>query len=296
MSQPTSQSMSQKNPYRTMITRQAELLREGAALPLGGLAPLDSPVPAVGAPKALIFSPHPDDECIIGGLPLRLLRECGMHVINVAVTLGRQPERQAPRWSELEEACAYIGFGLLRTTENGLLNIDCVTRERKPEIWRAAVAVIAEIPEAEQPDVIFIPHDNDWHPAHIGTHHLVLDALAGLPSAFACHVIETEFWGAMATPNLMVESDPDDVADLAAALSFHVGEVARNPYHLRLPAWMIDNVRRGSELVQGKGETAPAMTFATLYRLRRWADGSIQDVLPAGRVLAAADDLRSLFA
>ena len=140
-----------------------------------------------------------------------------------------------------------------------------------------------------------MPHDNDWHPAHIGTHFLVNDALAGLPRNFACHVIETEFWGAMATPNLMVESCPDDVADLAAALSFHVGEVARNPYHLRLPAWMIDNVRRGSELVQGKGETAPEMTFATLYRLRRWTDGGLQDVLSAGKVLLAADDPSHLF-
>jgi LmbE family N-acetylglucosaminyl deacetylase len=36
----------------------------------------------------LIFSPHPDDECIIGGLALRLLREAKWNVINVAVTLG----------------------------------------------------------------------------------------------------------------------------------------------------------------------------------------------------------------
>ena len=54
----------------------------------------------------------------------------------------------------------------------------------------------------------------------------------------------------------MVESSAADVADLMAALSLHVGEVARNPYHLRLPAWMIDNVRRGAELVGGQGGAA----------------------------------------
>ncbi len=46
----------------------------------------------------------------------------------------------------------------------------------------------------------------DWNSTHIGTHYLLVDALARQASGFACHVVETEFWGAMATPNLMVES------------------------------------------------------------------------------------------
>ncbi|MGI9510914.1 MAG: PIG-L deacetylase family protein [Geminicoccaceae bacterium] len=287
-------TMSRDNPYRSMIARQAALLQEGKALPLGGIPACDRPVPDKAAGKALIFSPHPDDECIIGGLALRLQRECGMQVINIAVTQGRHPERQAARLAELQNACAFIGFDLLQTAENGLHDIDLTTRERHPEAWSAAVAVIADILDAQKPDVIFLPHDSDWHPAHIGTHHLVLDALASLPATFACTVVETEFWAAMATPNLMIESSPDDVADLAAALSFHVGEVARNPYHLRLPAWMIDNVRRGSELVQGKGEAAPDMTFATLYRLGRWANGRLQEVLSKGQVLNADEDVAGL--
>ena len=60
----------------------------------------------------------------------------------------------------------------------------------------------------------------------------------------------------MATPNLMVESSPEDLADMMAALSFHVGEVQRNPYHLLVPAWMQDNVRRGGEVVGGQGGAA----------------------------------------
>ena len=287
--------MSKENPYRAMAASYVALLRNGAALPLGGLAPLDLPAPDADAPKALIFAPHPDDECIIGGLPLRLLRQSRMQVTNVAVTQGSRPERQAERWRELQEACSHIGFGLLPTIENGLLDVNLASREQQPGRWATAVDIIAEILRAHDPDVIFIPHDNDWHPVHIGTHFLVNDALAAQPQDFACHVIETEFWGAMARPNLMVESSPDDVGDLAAALSFHVGEVARNPYHLRLPAWMIDNVRRGSELVQGKGQSAPAMTFATLYRLRRWTGGGLQDALSAGTVLLAADDPSHLF-
>jgi len=111
----------------------------------------------------------------------------------------------------------------------------------------------------------------------------------------ACQVVETEFWGAMDAPNLMVESSAADVADLVAALSLHVGEVARNPYHLRLPAWMMDNVRRGAELVGGQGGTAPRFAFATLYRLRRWENGQFYDVLKGGQVLSSQDDLSKLF-
>jgi hypothetical protein len=93
----------------------------------------------------------------------------------------------------------------------------------------------------------------------------------------------------------MVESSAADVADLVAALSLHVGEVARNAYHLRLPAWMMDNVRRGAELVGGQGGAAPRFAFATLYRLSRWANGRLHPVLEQGRVLSNKDDLSELF-
>ncbi len=79
---------------------------------------------------------------------------------------------------------------------------------------------------------------------------------------------------------------------MMAALSFHVGEVQRNPYHLLVPAWMQDNVRRGGELVGGQGGAAPDFTFATLYRLRRWVNGGFQNVYEGGRHLAAGSRRR----
>ena len=108
--------------------------------------------------------------------------------------------------------------------------------------------------------------------------------------------METEFWGAMDTPNLMVESSENDLVDLLTALSFHVGEVQRNPYHVRMPAWMIDNVRRGGELVGGQGGAAPNFAFATLYRLRRWRNGAFEQVLSKGRFLALTENPCALFA
>src|SRR4051794_7147234 len=106
------------HPYRHFVAETARLLREARACPHGGYPPAPrpreappcppggSPPPprpalATDAPRALLFSPHPDDECITGALPLRLLRESGMRVIDVAVTQGGNKQRQEPRLDEL---------------------------------------------------------------------------------------------------------------------------------------------------------------------------------------------------
>ena len=277
------------NPYRQFVASCAGLVASGKALPLGNIPPHGRPGPIVGAAKALIFSPHPDDECIIGGLALRLLREAGWRVINVAVTQGSNRERQAARWMELQNACRWIGFDLEQTIPNGLEKINSKTRANDPARWSDAVAVIAALLSKHQPRVIFLPHEHDWNSTHIGTHFLVMDALKTLPANFETVMIETEFWGQMPSPNLMVESSVEDVADLLAALSFHVEEVRRNPYHLRLPAWLMDNVRRGAELVGGQGKTAPDFKFATLYRARRWRNGRDEELFSDGRQISTKD-------
>ena len=77
------------NLFRKFVSEHAWLFQGGKKLPLGSPKkfPWHPKVPD-NAPKALIFSPHPDDECIVGGLALRLLREAKWNVVNVAVTLG----------------------------------------------------------------------------------------------------------------------------------------------------------------------------------------------------------------
>ncbi len=276
------------NPYRKFVSAFANEIAEGKSLPLGGIPPHGRPAPSPDAPTALIFSPHPDDECIIGGFALRLQREAGMRVINVAVTLGSKKERQEGRWHELKNACDWLEFGLEKTGPHGLEGINLQTRANKPEHWDAAVKVIAALLVKHQPKVIFFPHELDWNSSHVGTHHLVMDALKASPN-FSTTIVETEFWGQMASPNLMVESSEEDVADLLAALSYHVEEVRRNPYHLRLPAWLIDNVRRGAELVGGQGGAAPDFMFATLYRVRKWENGAIQEVYQGGKQISVRD-------
>lgn len=286
--------MALNNPYQTFVDGFARLLTEGAALSPAGLTPPARPPVAADVPTALIFAPHPDDEVIIGGLPLRLLRELKINVVNVAVTLGSRLERRAGRWQELKQACGYIGFGLVTPSEKGLEGINLTARKQDPKQWATSVEAIAGILTTHRPSIVFAPHAEDWNQTHLGTHQLVLEAMAQCPG-LACRVVETEFWGAMDAPNLMVESSAAEVADLVAALALHVGEVARNPFHLRLPAWMIDNVRRGAELVGGQGGAAPPFTFATLYRLRGWAHGRLEEVLGRGQALSSRDDLSPLF-
>jgi N-acetylglucosamine malate deacetylase 1 len=282
------------NPYHKFAAEFDRLVREGRSFPLGNISPVARPAPAADAPTVLIFSPHPDDECIVGGLAVRLMREAGLRVINVAVTQGSNKERQQPRLQELRNACNWIGFDLVQTSPNGLEKVTPKTRAADPAFWSSMVRVVAEILARHRPRAILFPHEADWNGTHIGTHFLVMDALATLPADFRTALVETEFWGQIYTPNLMVELSLEHVADMLGALSFHVEEVRRNPYHLRLPAWLQDNVRRGAEVVGGQGGASPDFMFATLYRLRQWRDGRAVDAYTGGRQISLKDNPAAL--
>jgi N-acetylglucosamine malate deacetylase 1 len=283
------------NPFQKFVSESARVFESGKKLSAGKPRVFNrSKIPSA-APKALIFSPHPDDECIVGGLALRLSREAKWNVTNVAVTLGGKRGRQSGRLRELQCACMALGFDLVVPGRRGLERINLETRKKNRVRWTAAVKAVAQILTGHLPRVVFIPHEADGHPAHIGLHFLVLDALKTLPKEFKCHVVETEFWGRMTSPNLLVELGIGDVADLVAALACHVGEVRRNPYHARLPAWMLDNVRVGAELVGGRGGVAPDFTFATIYRLQNWHGGKLQNIFKGGKLLSAKQNPAALF-
>ncbi|HEY9171799.1 MAG TPA: PIG-L family deacetylase [Verrucomicrobiae bacterium] len=284
------------NPYLKFVTDCQHVVNEAKSIPLGGLAPLPKPQLPPNAPRALFFAPHPDDETIVGAMALRIAREAGMELIDVAVTQGSKKERQAGRLAELQNACRFLGYGLRTTGPCGLEKVTPKTRQNEPQLWAGMVKVIAQILDEYQPRVILFPHERDWNGTHIGTHYLVTDALKQMPAKFECFTIETEFWGAMDDPNLMVEVSAKDLADLIAATTFHLGEVARNPYHLSLPAWMMDNVRRGAEVCGGQGGAAPDFGFAALYRLRKWSQGKLVRFYEGGKLLPASVSAGTLFA
>ena len=112
-----------KNPYFSYTESFKKITESGKNLPYGNFEPLPKVQPKNDAPIALIMSPHPDDECIIGGLPLRLMRETGFRIVNVAITLGSNLDRRKERLRELHRACEWIGFELQEITENISINL-----------------------------------------------------------------------------------------------------------------------------------------------------------------------------
>jgi N-acetylglucosamine malate deacetylase 1 len=279
-----------KQPYRRFIDRLIAAEEDAKTVSPRDLDCPARPKAPPGAATAVLLSPHPDDECIVGGLALRLLRESGMRVVNVAVTLGGKPERKAARWAELIKACRVLGFEAVRPCADGYDEITRDGRNNDPNRWNAAVRGIVALLASLRPAVLFFPHAEDWHPAHVGVHDLAVDALRALGKDGACVCAETEFWRPMNDPNLLCEVAPGELADLMGALSAHEGETARNPYHLRLPAWMQDNVRRGGEVVGGQGGEPPAYRFATLYRATRWTGSDFVPLWDRGRLVGANED------
>jgi LmbE family N-acetylglucosaminyl deacetylase len=273
------------NPYRELVAHHSKWFREGKALPLGSDARVNPTRFSTSGPTVLIFSPHPDDECIVGGLPIRLQRECGWRVVNVAVTQGSRRDRQEERLVELRAACGFLDFGLETIGDRGLEKVSVSVRHSDPEGWRLKVSAIEGVLRRHLPRAILFPHANDWNATHVGVHHLVMDALQGLGKGLSTTLVETEFWGQNYCPNLLIEIGEEVLTDMITALTFHVGEVRRNPYHLTLPAWMINSVRLGGETVGGQGMAPPDFPFGTVYRVRRWADGIVQEAFSGGRVL-----------
>ena len=276
------------NPYLNYAQSAQALLKHGESLPYGGFPSPPKRDIKEGAPIALILSPHPDDECIIGGLPLRLLKEGSVRIVNVAITQGSNPDRKKERLNELEKACQWIGFELVQTCPSGLDRIRPETQTQDPQHWDEAVSILAEIFLNYNPHAIFVPHAKDWNQTHLGTHLLALDALKKTEDLSPI-LIETEYWGQMPEPNLMVENTVEEVAELLGALSHHQGELERNPFHLRLPAWMQDNVRRGAEVVGGQGRKAPDLDFATLYRVNKWKNQELVPAWSGGKMLPSSD-------
>ncbi len=225
------------------------------------------PVPFV----VMILSPHPDDECIVGSLALRLQKENNVHIVNVAVTLGSNKERQSERLKELEAACEHLEMELVVLHEN----------------WSKKTKELKSLILKYQPQLILAPHVKDHHPTHIKTGQLLKKVLDKKKNTL---IAWTEFWGQLEKPNTLVEVPSEILLLQMEALAKHVGEVSRNPYHLRLPAWMMDNVRRGSEVISGKGAASPTIPFGVLYQLQISKKGKLKDVkLPSSFLSHLAD-------
>ncbi len=277
----------------------AAKIKQSAELPGNSFSPAEKSgginLRAPASKRVLIFAPHPDDESMIGTLAIRLKKECGFEVVNVAVTLGSNKERREGRRRELESACNFLGWRLIICGREGFDDIKPDTKTRDPLHWENCVGEILEIMRRENPSVVLAPHTGDWNKTHIGTGLLVLDAIRKLGADFIGVLAQTEYWGAMPNANLMVEADSETLAEQIRAVSCHTKEVERNDYHLRLPSWMSDNVRRGGEIVGGQGAHAPSFAFGVIYNILTFKDGSLRPAFDAGRFISKQENISKIF-
>jgi LmbE family N-acetylglucosaminyl deacetylase len=226
----------------------------------------------------LILSPHPDDECISGALALRLQAENNAHVVNLAVTLGSNKARQKERESELQAACEFLEFELDVLAED----------------WKLKARELKSLIQKYQPQLIIAPHLKDFHPTHVRTGELLKKVLQSMKKESVI-VAWSEFWGPMTKPNCLLEVPEEILERQMRALEKHTGEIKRNPYHLRLPAWMMDNVRRGSELVSEPGSASASMAFGVLYQIQLLKRGKLVTLKLPEKILAAESDLGQIF-
>jgi len=281
------------------VQSHLRLLESGSQIPLTSdpSSSLLAPSAPSGPPlKVVICSPHPDDECVMGALPLRLRSELGAEVTNLAITFGSKQAERKRRLAELESACRVLDFGLRIPQEPlGFERVTLESRSGEPARWEAMTDTLAGVFADIHPDIVFAPHSEDWHPAHIGTHHLAVEAIAKAHPDSGHRpllLIETAYWHEHFSPNLMMGVSPEIAAVIIKALTEHAEEVRRNPYHLSYPSHLIENARRGAETVGGAGEAAPDIQLAELYHVAFAGPSGYLGPRSGGLIIGPREEIR----
>ncbi len=241
--------------FAAYVSQQSALWRAAHGQDAGAPAPL-SAVGLEPLTTLLLVAPHPDDECLMAGFALRAMEEWGTRVIVLPFSYGSKVERRTGRQEELRRAVTALGFELLDPRESSLLD------ELSPAELARSLAALA-------PDAVLFPHSGDGHPTHIRCSRQVSEVVTlwANTARKRLHLFETSYWQDLPEPNLMVDLTPDHVIRMGSALLEHRGEIERNPYHLSLPAHLIDSRRKGVERISGMGSRdAGSGLFAQLLR------------------------------
>jgi hypothetical protein len=219
----------------------------------------------------LILSPHPDDECLLGSMALRLKNENNTDVYNISFSLGSNPKRQKERLSELEKSCKVLGIKNIK-----IKNSDEIKK------WIKKL----------NPFLIISSSVDDRHPTHIKSAMTLKNEIKNLN--YSGFVAWGEYWGQLKNANTLIEISPEQLKLQTLALSKHLGEVSRNPYDLRLPAWMVDQVRKGSEFVCGSIHSSPPFVFGQTYQVEEFHLGK-KITGKKKSLVSCSDDLSDLF-
>ena len=279
--------------WQTYVEQYQELYESGLHVPeIPDHTPESQTLPMhAGRHEIIICAPHPDDETLNGALPLRLKRK-DTRILNLAMTLGSNPIRQEERKVELAAACRVLGFDCQLVQEPlGFTNLARDGEENTVAVRQQHIDILVRHFNRELPALILFPHARDGHPVHREVHRLVLAAARHHTQSENRQVLlaETEFWYPMEEPNLLLGVTPETIARLIVGLLCHRGEIARNPYHLSMPARLMDNVRRGRESMRFQEQELPS-PFAEIYRLSRLDHGRLQKIKGGTAVTIPPED------
>jgi LmbE family N-acetylglucosaminyl deacetylase len=221
------------------------------------------PIGLPESPKILILAPHPDDECLMAGFALRAKEEWGSSIYVLPYSFGSRVERRLQRKNEMKAAIQVLGFEL----------IDPRTDQK---LERLTMSEFVSACQSIQPDVILSPHPDDHHPAHVEASQMVRDFRVAQAALFSKEGakknqitwIQTEYWKHHSEPNFFLPLTMNHVIQMGQALQKHEGEISRNPYHLSLPAWLIDQARRAPEVLGGFGTDSDQFLFGVLLKIQ----------------------------
>jgi LmbE family N-acetylglucosaminyl deacetylase len=174
-------------------------------------------------------SPHPDDELLGAPATLMALRDAGHEILNVACSLGDEPERGY----ELVEACRRAGFELVIAPETEL----------------------ARLRAERAPDLMIGPSPHDRHPAHERVGRALLDAGAD-------RVWLWGLWGELRFPTTVVEFGDERLREIVHALEAHQSQLRRNDYRRLLAGRGAAQTVLAAERVFGFGSPGLAGPYA----------------------------------
>ncbi len=215
--------------YGTEIDRLAAFEADHAAL-----LPEGRTIPRIDAfQRALVISPHPDDELIGAGGTILRLRQNGVDVHVLQITNGRScaslagTDERLRRTIRLEEAGKVAdGLGVAMTA----------WQDQDDDIRPAPglTARLLELLEAEQPDVVIVPFLNDPHPDHRFANTMLHDALRQMQETSVKWIMSYEVW-TLCPHNLVV--DVSDLAERKIALLGHYRSALRVVNYARTSEW-----------------------------------------------------------
>lgn len=152
--------------------------------------------------NVVVVAPHPDDETLGCGGTIRLHADSGDRVTVLFLTSGElgltrvdPAEARKIREAEAAEAAAVLGI-------DGTEFLRLPDWELDTELEEAADSLGGAL-RRHEPDLVYTPHDAEWHPDHRVALGVTRTALrrAGLRPELRCY----EFWTPMTTVELVMD-------------------------------------------------------------------------------------------